>query len=92
MEVLFMKKKKNKIKCDVTNCIYNDINQNDCSLDKVKITSMGRGDNCLTSSSTLCQSFEKSSGIITDNEYEIDCEMNSDENTHKLEKEANSKD
>jgi len=65
------KKKKNKIKCDVTNCIYNEIEEGDCTLNKVKISSMGRGSECNTSSSTICQSFEKSSGIINDNEYEV---------------------
>ena len=73
-----MKKKKNKIKCDVTNCIYNNLEEGDCSLDKVKITSKDRGDQCSNSSSTLCQSFEKSSGIITDNEYEITSELPND--------------
>ena len=83
-----MKKKKNKIKCDVSNCIYHNDPENDCSLDRVKISSMGRGDLCNNSSSTLCQSFEKSSGVITDNEYEITCEINPDENIMKLEKET----
>ena len=84
-----MKKKKNKIKCDVTNCIYNNLEEGDCSLNKVKISSVdGRGNKCNTPSSTICQSFEKSSGIITDNEYEITCEIMEEKNIKKLEKEA----
>ncbi len=86
-----MKKKKSKIKCDVSNCIYNNNELNDCSLDKIKISSMGRGCECNNSSSTLCQSFEKSSGVITDNEYEITCEIDPLENVYKAEKEANHK-
>lgn len=82
-----MKKKKNKIKCDVTNCIYNNVEEGDCSLSKVKISSIGRGSECNHPSSTVCQSFEKSSGIITDNEYEITCEISEQDNICKLEKE-----
>ncbi len=84
-----MKKKKSKVKCDVSSCIYNNIEEGDCSLDKLKISSMGRGSECRTSSSTLCQSFEKSSGIITDNEYEISSEFIPEESNIEIEKEAN---
>ena len=83
-----MKKKKNKIRCDVTNCIYNNIEEGDCTLDKVKISSMDRGSECSNASSTLCQSFEKSSGNITDNEYEVTCDISEEEKMiQKLENE-----
>ena len=75
-----MKKKKSKIKCDVTNCIYNNLDEGDCCLDKIKISSLGRGSECNNTSSTICQSFEKSSGIITDNEYEVCSELKEEYN------------
>ena len=83
-----MKKRKAKIKCDVSSCMYNDIEEGDCLLNKVKISSMGRGSECSTSSSTICQSFEKSSGVITDNEYEVANEFLEGEEDIPIEKEA----
>lgn len=68
------KKKKNKVKCDVTDCIYNNIEEGDCTLDKIKISYKNRGENT-TTSSTICQSFERSSGVITDTEYEVCSEI-----------------
>ncbi|MBQ6135494.1 MAG: DUF1540 domain-containing protein [Bacilli bacterium] len=73
------KKKKIKVKCDVIECIYHDEEEGDCTLQKIKISHENRGKND-NSSSTLCQSFEKSSGILTDNEYEV-CSEIENENT-----------
>ena len=60
---------KNKIKCDVSNCKFEK--EGDCTLKKVVISCDGSGDDCRDTSSTLCQSFVSSGGIITDNEYEV---------------------
>lgn len=73
------KKKKNKVKCDVISCLYNDIEEGDCSLNKIKISQMHRGNTTDdTISSTVCQSFEKTSGNITDTEYEVSSELEND--------------
>jgi len=63
---------KNKIKCDVSNCKYEK--EGDCTLKNVIISCSGAGDDCCDTSSTLCQSFVSSGGIITDNEYEVQSE------------------
>ena len=60
---------KNNIKCDVSNCKYEK--EGDCTLKNVIISCSGSGRDCYDTSSTLCQSFTSSGGIITDNEYEI---------------------
>ena len=60
---------KNKIKCDVSNCKYEK--EGDCTLKNVIISCSGSGRDCCDTSSTLCQSFVSSGGIITDNEYEV---------------------
>ena len=81
--------KSRQIYCDVSSCIYNNRKEGDCSLKEVSISSMGRGSECDTSSSTICQSFEKSGGIITDNEYEVSSEFIPEESNIEIEKEAN---
>lgn len=67
--------KKNKINCDVSNCSYNNTKDCECSLDSVSISCQCDGDSCTNTSSTICQSFSSSGGIITDNEYEVTSEM-----------------
>lgn len=67
--------KKNKICCDVSNCCYNDRKEGECVLDKVSISCQCAGDCCTNTSSTICQSFTSSGGIITDNEYEVTSEL-----------------
>lgn len=66
--------KNNNIKCDVSNCSHNN-NKCECSLDNVSISCQCDGDSCTNTSSTICQSFTSSGGIITDNEYEVTSEM-----------------
>ena len=73
--------KKIKIKCDVTSCINNNKDNKECNLFDLSISSLGRGSECDDYSSTICESFEKSGGIITDNEYEISSEFIEDEIT-----------
>lgn len=70
-----MSKSKNKISCDVSNCNYNNIEEGECVLDKVNISCQCDGEKCTHTSSTICQSFDSSGGIITDNEYEVTSEM-----------------
>ena len=64
---------KKEIKCDVSNCKYEK--EGDCTLKKVIISYSGSLENCNDTSSTLCQSFVSSGGIITDNEYEVQSEI-----------------
>lgn len=68
----------NKISCDVSNCNYNDTEEGECILDRVSISCQCDGDNCTHTSSTICQSFASSGGIITDNEYEVTSEIERD--------------
>jgi len=64
---------KNKIKCDVKTCNYNNSNKNRCNLNSIKITSINNKD-CTNQLETICQSFEKTSSPINDNVYEITSE------------------
>lgn len=65
----------NRITCDVSNCDYNNSEEGECILDNVCISCQCDGDKCSKTSSTICQSFASSGGIITDNEYEVDSEL-----------------
>ncbi len=67
--------KLNKISCDVSNCDYNNSEEGECVLENVCISCQCDGDKCHKTSSTICQSFASSGGIITDNEYEVTSEM-----------------
>ena len=52
-----MKSKKNQtIKCDVNNCSYNDIECEECTLDKIKVCNI---DNSKRKEATICDSFKK---------------------------------
>ena len=73
-----MKNKDTEVMCDVSSCIYNDNEEGACTLNNLKISSSCEGDICSDTSSTLCQSFENSGGIITDTEYEISSEFDYD--------------
>lgn len=74
-----IKKNFNKISCDVANCTYNNSEDGECCLDNVCISCQCDGENCTHTSSTICQSFESSGGIINDNEYEVTSEMQKEE-------------
>lgn len=64
---------KTKVCCDVTNCMHEE--EGKCTLDDLNISSSCRGCDCSDTSSTLCQSFESSGGVITDTEYEVASEF-----------------
>ena len=64
-------KKKDKIKCDVDTCTHNNSNDKCCELDSIKISCTCNNDECECLEETVCQSFEKTSGNINDNEYEV---------------------
>ena len=72
-----MSKKKNnsKIICDVASCNYNNEEEGKCTLENVCISCQCNKDECCDNSSTICQSFTSSGGIITDNEYEVVSEL-----------------
>lgn len=81
-------KTKRTVHCDVSNCLYNDNEEGDCRLIDVSISSLGRGSECDEASSTLCQSFENSGGIITDNEYEVSSEFIPEDYDIEIEEES----
>ena len=84
-----MNKNKSKVLCDVSNCMFNNQEEGDCTLKELSISSLGRGSECCDTSSTICQSFESSGGVITDNEYEVSSELSPEEQEIELEKETN---
>jgi hypothetical protein len=59
------------INCDVASCNYNNEKEGKCCLKKINVSASNNRYLCSDASSTLCQSFENSGGIINDNEYEI---------------------
>ena len=83
-----MLKNKSKVLCDVSNCMYNNTEEGDCRLKELSISSIGRGSECCDTSSTICQSFESSGGVIPDNEYEVSSELSPEEEEIELEKET----
>ena len=81
---------KQRINCDVSTCLYNEKEKGKCILKDLYISSLNRGSECTSSSSTICQSFQNTGGIITDNEYEISNEfMEEGDDFWNTEKEAN---
>ena len=86
-----MKKKNNNkeslINCDVSNCLYNNSEEGMCLLNNINISSIGKGSECTDTSSTICESFENSGGIITDNVYEVSSEFIPDEDLYINKKE-----
>lgn len=69
------KKIKNKIECDVDSCSYNNSNDNCCELESIKISCTCNNDECHCIEETVCQSFKATGSNITDNEYEVDSEI-----------------
>ena len=69
------KEKQNNINCEVSNCNHNN-EKGKCTLENVCISCQCDGDKCNNTSSTICQRFTSSGGIITDNEYEVTSEIN----------------
>ena len=74
-----MSKKKNKsnsnIRCDVASCDHNNFKEGTCQLEKVKISCTCNNDECSDCVETICQSFETTKSNITDNEYEVQSEI-----------------
>ena len=68
----------NTINCDVSNCVHNNTKEGMCGLDNLTISSSCDGKVCDETSSTFCQSFESSGGIIGDTEYEVSAEFDPD--------------
>lgn len=62
-----------KPNCRVLSCKYEK--EGKCICPNLLIDCRGSIDDCHDASSTLCQSFESSGGIITDNEYEVKSEI-----------------
>ena len=51
--------KKQKIKCDVKNCIYQNNNKNRCILEEIKVSSNSEYDNIIkTQEETICTNFK----------------------------------
>lgn len=57
-----MRKKSTYVSCSVDNCRYRK--EGKCSLPKIEIHSIGRGDVCCDSSSTLCHSFQSRANTL----------------------------
>lgn len=51
-------KKNQKIKCNVTNCKYNNTKNCECNLDEIKVSCDCESCNCKHKSSTVCNSFD----------------------------------
>lgn len=49
--------KKQKIKCDVETCKYQDCNDGICVLDSIKVSCSCNKDNCTCTDQTICKSF-----------------------------------
>lgn len=72
------KKSNSNIKCDVVTCDHNNCEEGTCRLDEVEISCSCASDECADCTETVCQSFETTSSNITDNEYEIQAELEAD--------------
>lgn len=72
-------KNKNKIKCDVNTCTHNNTKDKCCELESIKISCTCNNDECNCSEETICESFDTTGSNITDNEYEVDSEIESDQ-------------
>ena len=75
-----MRKKKGTIKCDVEECKYNDIKEERCSLDEIKVTSSSDNNECVDTEDTSCDSFEtEEDSKLTDEVYEVKSENEDDD-------------
>ena len=72
-------KSNSNIKCDVTSCENNNCEEGTCQLENVSISCSCDTDDCHDSCETICQSFKETGSDITDNEYEVDSEIQEDE-------------
>lgn len=70
-----------KIKCDVESCKYNNNEENYCELDSIQVSCVCDESECEDCNETICASFEcdeEKCGNITDNEYEVQSELDED--------------
>lgn len=75
-----MRKKKGTIKCDVEECKYNDIKEERCNLDEIKVTSSSDNNECSDIEDTACESFEvEENSKLTDEVYEVESENEDEE-------------
>lgn len=51
--------KKQKIKCDVESCKYQDCGDGMCTLDSIKVGCTCNNDKCTCNDETICQSFSE---------------------------------
>lgn len=65
----------NLIKCDVNSCNHNNIEEGTCQLEKIQVSCTCNKDKCSNCLETICESFETTGGVITDNEYEVTSEI-----------------
>lgn len=72
------KKSNSNIKCDVVSCDHNNCEEGTCQLDEVEISCSCDKDGCVDCAETICQSFETTHADITDNEYEVQAELEAD--------------
>ena len=72
------KKSNSNIKCDVVSCDHNNCEEGTCQLDEVEISCSCDNDECVDCAETVCQSFETTRADITDNEYEVQSELEAD--------------
>lgn len=68
-------KSNSNIKCDVVSCHHNNCEEGTCQLDEVEISCTCSNDECSNCVETICQSFETTKSNITDNEYEVQSEI-----------------
>jgi len=54
-----MKKKNQKIKCNVDTCKHNNTNEKECKLPEIKVGSCSKCDNPNCKEDTICDSFEE---------------------------------
>lgn len=59
-----------KIKCDVNNCIYNNIDDEICNLNEIKVSCNCSRDEATDKKETICDSFECSCDCKNDKEEE----------------------
>lgn len=76
-------KSNDKIKCDVNSCTHNNTDDKCCELESIKISCTCDVNECHDCKETICESFEETGSNITNNEYEVDSESE----TNKVTKE-----
>lgn len=65
----------NKIKCNVNSCEHNNTDNKHCELENISISCICNENECHDCNETICESFEETGSNITNNEYEVDSEI-----------------